>query len=60
MKIDKRFVIYKTVAGFNKDVAKGKIQDDSIVFVIEDRSIRTHGLQFGNEIKDKGFKLFLL
>lgn len=55
MKINNKFVIYKTIAAFEKDVVKGKIQEDSIVFVIEDRSIHTHDLEFGNRIKDRGF-----
>lgn len=55
MKIDNKFVIYKTLAAFKRDVVKGKVKDDSIVFVIEDRSIHTHDLEFGNRVKDRGF-----
>lgn len=54
MKINNKFVIYKTIAAFKNDVARGKIQEDSIVFVIEDRSIHTHNMEFGNSTRDKG------
>ena len=54
MKIDNKFLIYKTVQGFNDAAIKGKIQNDSIVFVIEDRSIHTHNMEFGNNSRDKG------
>lgn len=55
MRINNKYIIYKTLSGFIKATKADKIPEDSIVFVIEDRSIHTHGMQFGNEIKDKGF-----
>lgn len=48
MKIDNRFAIYKTLQAYKDDVRFGKLTDDSIVFVIEDRNIYTHKKQFGS------------
>lgn len=54
MKIDNRFVIFKTLAGYYDAQHKDKILDDSIVFVIENRGIYTHGVQFGIDAHNKG------
>ena len=50
--IDKQYLIYNTVKSYEDAVADGKIKDESIVFVIEDRTIRTHGEIFGNGVKN--------
>ena len=55
MRINNKYIIYKTVQSFINATKANKIPDDSIVFVIEDRSIHTHGMQFGSDTKDKGF-----
>lgn len=49
--INKQYLIYKTIASYEAARAAGKIKDESIVFVIEDRTIRTHGETFGNGVK---------
>ena len=50
--INKQYLIYNTIASYEAAVAKGDIKPDSIVFVKEDRTIRTHGETFGNGVKD--------
>lgn len=55
MKIDNRFVIFKTLAGYKNAQRTGNVMDDSIVFVIENRGIYTHGIQFGIDAHNKGF-----
>jgi hypothetical protein len=50
MKIDNKFLIFRTLAGYER--AKDMIKESSIVFVIENRSIYTHGVRFGGESVD--------
>lgn len=44
---EKQFLLFKTVKSYENAVANGKVDLRDIAFVIEDRSIRTHGLAFG-------------
>ena len=50
--IDKQYLIYNTIASYEAAVARGDIKPEAIVFVKEDRTIRTHGEIFGNGVKD--------
>jgi hypothetical protein len=50
--INKQYLIYNTIAAYEAAWAAGEISQESIVFVIEDRTIRTHGETFGNGVKD--------
>lgn len=54
MKIDNRFLIFKTLQGYKDADRRGKVENDSIVFVIENRGIYTHGIQFGNDPHNRG------
>jgi hypothetical protein len=44
---EKQFLLFKTVKSYENAVANGKVDLRDVAFVIEDRSIRTHGLTFG-------------
>lgn len=39
--IDKQFLLYRTVEGYEADVAAGKVKPTSIAFIDADRTIRT-------------------
>lgn len=54
MRIKNNFLIFKTLKNYQKAETEGKIKDDSIVFVIENRGIYTHGIKFGAESHNKG------
>lgn len=45
--IDKQFLLYRTVEGYEADVTAGKVKPTSIAFIDADRTIRTQGLIFG-------------
>lgn len=56
MKINNKLIIYKTLQAYEDAYQGEKIKDDSIVFVIEDHTIRTHGKVFGDGANhQKGF-----
>jgi len=55
-KIKNKFIIYKTLRAYEEAYNREDINDDSIVFVIEDHSIHTHGHTFGDGYDhNKGF-----
>lgn len=56
MKIDRQFLIFRSRDAFNRALANEEINDNSIVFIADERVIWTHGIVFGGESAHaKGF-----
>lgn len=50
--IDNQFLLYKTLDAYRADV--NNIKPTSIVFVVEDGTVRTHGFVFGGQDVKQG------
>ena len=48
--INNQFLLYRTLAAYQADV--NNIKPTSIVFVVEDGTVRTHGFVFGGKFVD--------
>ena len=53
-----QYLIYNTVDAYEQDAAN--IRPESIVFIKQDRTIRTHGEIFGNGVKDDEIATLIL